>query len=184
MASYSTISTEATSEQTVLKPKPLSRKVLAFAGVASFVLGNRSCVEILIFRTRAAQYVYFGRADHPLCDTGVLAVTATPGTPSPGLRGSTATELLLDGDCTRQGGRHPLQNPKTCDCDYSSAGGCKISNVVDFPGCACKCIYDYFWTCHGEDANCKDKESDACKNPDASKAACEQGGGDCGGYTD
>jgi len=151
MASYSTISTEATSEQTVLKPKPLSRKVLAFAGVASFVLG-------------------------------VLAVTATPGTPSPGLRGSTATELLLDGDCTRQGGRHPLQNPKTCDCDYSSAGGCKISNVVDFPGCACKCIYDYFWTCHGEDANCKDKESDACKNPDASKAACEQGGGDCGGY--
>ena len=32
------------------------------------------------------------------------------------------------------------------------------------------------------DANCKDPESDACKNPDKSKASCEQGGGNCGGY--
>ena len=49
-ASYSTITPEATSEQTVLKSKPMSRKVLAFAGVASFVLGKHSCVEILDFR--------------------------------------------------------------------------------------------------------------------------------------
>jgi len=36
----------------VLKPK-LSRKVLTSAGVAAFVLGNRSRVEILDVRTRA-----------------------------------------------------------------------------------------------------------------------------------
>ena len=41
---------EATSEQTVLKPNPMSRKVLAFAGAAAFVLGNRSRVEILDLR--------------------------------------------------------------------------------------------------------------------------------------
>ena len=46
----SQISTEATSEQTALKPKPMSRKVLASAGVAAFVLGNRSRVEILDLR--------------------------------------------------------------------------------------------------------------------------------------
>jgi hypothetical protein len=32
------------------------------------------------------------------------------------------------------------------------------------------------------DVNCKDPESDACKNPDKSKASCKQGGGNCGGY--
>ena len=55
MASFSTISTKATSEQTALKPGPcpISRKVLAFAGAAAFVLGNRSRVEILDVRTRA-----------------------------------------------------------------------------------------------------------------------------------
>ena len=47
----SQISTEATSD--ALKPKPMSRKVLASAGVAAFVLGNRSRVEILDVRTRA-----------------------------------------------------------------------------------------------------------------------------------
>ena len=50
MASFSTISTKATSEQTALKPTPLSRKVLASAGAAAFVLGNRSRVEILDLR--------------------------------------------------------------------------------------------------------------------------------------
>ena len=50
MAPSYTTSTEATSEQTVLKPKPMSRKVLASAGVAAFVLGNRSRVEILDLR--------------------------------------------------------------------------------------------------------------------------------------
>ena len=45
MASVSTISTKATSEQTALCP--MSRKVLASAGVAAFVLSNRSRVEIL-----------------------------------------------------------------------------------------------------------------------------------------
>ena len=49
MASFSTISTKATSEQTVLNT-PLSRKVLASAGAAAFVLGNRSRVEILDLR--------------------------------------------------------------------------------------------------------------------------------------
>ena len=49
----SQISTEATSEQTALKPIPMSRKVLASAGVAAFVLGNRSRVEILVSGTRA-----------------------------------------------------------------------------------------------------------------------------------
>ena len=34
-------STKAPAEQTVLKP-PMSRKVLASAGAAAFVLGNRS----------------------------------------------------------------------------------------------------------------------------------------------
>ena len=113
--------------------------------------------------------------------TGVLAVTATPGTPSPGLRGSTATELVLDGDCVA---------PSTagtsfvhCDCDYHP-GGCTISQTQSISGCACKCIYELGWTCSGQDANCKDPTSDLCKNPDNSKAACEQGGGDCGGYKD
>jgi len=114
--------------------------------------------------------------------TGVLAVTATPGTPSPGLRGSTATELVLDGDCVA---------PSTagtsfvhCDCDYHP-GGCRISSIESIPGCACKCVYEtLLWTCHGQDANCKDPNSDACKNPDDTKASCEQGGGDCGGYKD
>ena len=41
--------TKAPAEQTVLKP-PMSRKVLASAGVAAFVLGNRSRVEILDLR--------------------------------------------------------------------------------------------------------------------------------------
>ena len=52
MAASYTIATEATSEQTALKPN-MSRKVLASAGVAAFVLGNRSRVEILDVRTRA-----------------------------------------------------------------------------------------------------------------------------------
>ena len=55
-------------------------------------------------------------------------------------------------------------------------------DAVDFPGCACKCFYSFLMSCKGVDANCKDPESDACKNPDKSKASCEQGGGNCGGY--
>ena len=55
-------------------------------------------------------------------------------------------------------------------------------DAVDFPGCACKCFYNFLLSCKGVDANCKDPESDACKNPDKSKASCEQGGGNCGGY--
>ena len=55
-------------------------------------------------------------------------------------------------------------------------------DAVDFPGCACKCFYSFLLSCKGVDANCKDPESDACKNPDKSKASCEQGGGNCGGY--
>ena len=156
----------------------MSRKVLAFAGAAAFVLGNRSRVEILDLRTRAYRIYFFGHAEY---DTGVLAVTATPGTPSPGLRGSTATELILNGDCARQGGRHPFETPVHCDCDYHP-GGCTISQTQSISGCACKCIYELGWTCSGQDANCKDPTSDLCKNPDNSKAACEQGGGDCGGY--
>ena len=58
------------------------------------------------------------------------------------------------------------------------------SQTQSISGCACKCIYELGWTCSGQDANCKDPTSDLCKNPDNSKAACEQGGGDCGGYTD
>ena len=42
MAPSYTTSTEAPAEQTALKPKPVSRKVLASAGAAAFVLGNRS----------------------------------------------------------------------------------------------------------------------------------------------
>ena len=50
MAPSYTTSTEAPAEQTALKPKPVSRKVLASAGAAAFVLGNRSRVEILDLR--------------------------------------------------------------------------------------------------------------------------------------
>ena len=78
-------------------------------------------------------------------------------------------------DCTKR---------DTCECGYQfkiGQSGCKITNAVDFPGCACKCRYNTF-RCTGKDANCKDPESDACKNPDKSKASCIQGGGACGGY--
>ena len=181
MAASDSTSTEATSEQTALKPN-MSRKVLASAGVAAFVLGNRSRVEILDLRTRAYRIYFFGHAEY---DTGVLAVTATPGAPAPGLRGSTARELLEDGACTKRLG-HPNKPSDTCDCGYALfAGGCYISDAVDFPGCACKCRtgrFPGYLSCHGVDVNCKDPESDACKNPDKSKASCKQGGGDCGGY--
>ena len=45
MASFSTISTKATSEQTALKPRPMSRKVLASAGVAAFVLNTQRAIN-------------------------------------------------------------------------------------------------------------------------------------------
>ena len=128
-----------------------------------------------------------GRAHDRIYGTGVLAVTATPGTPSPGVRGSTARKLVL-GDCTKRNpdkSRHPNWPADTCECRYHWYGlggvGCKISDAVDFPGCACKCTLG-FLSCTGVDANCKDPDSDACKNPDKSYASCEQGGGDCGGY--
>ena len=56
----SQISTEATSD--AHKPKPMSRKVLASAGVAAFVLGNRSRVEILDLRDARRSYVFFSDA--------------------------------------------------------------------------------------------------------------------------
>ena len=160
--------------------QPMSRKVLAFAGAAAFVLGNRSRVEILDLRDARDRIYFFGHAEY---DTGVLAVTATPGAPAPGVRGSTARKLLHD--CTKRLG-HPSKPSDTCECDYHylifAKRGCRISNAVDFPGCACYCYRSFLFTCTGVDANCKDPESDACKNPDKSKASCKQGGGDCGGY--
>ena len=42
--------------------KPMSRKVLAFAGAAAFVLGNRSRVEILDLRDARRSYVFFSDA--------------------------------------------------------------------------------------------------------------------------
>ena len=87
-------------------------------------------------------------------------------------------------DCTKRGGK-PAD---TCRCKHNCASfikcGCRISDAVDFPGCACKCTGPRTMgrDCSGVDVNCKDPESDACKNPDKSKASCEQGGGDCRGY--
>lgn len=67
-----------------------------------------------------------------------------------------------------------------CDCNYHT-GGCIISKMAP-PNFACECTYKVLWRCTGQTVACNDSASSICKKPDASKAACLFGGGDCGGY--
>jgi hypothetical protein len=68
-----------------------------------------------------------------------------------------------------------------CDCKYLS-GGCSIS-IAPPSGTACKCSYDFLFTCGGKVVGCSDPNSDYCAYPDISKRSCNLGGGDCGGYS-
>ena len=67
-----------------------------------------------------------------------------------------------------------------CDCNYHP-GGCIISKMAP-PNFACKCSYNILWRCTGETVACVDSGDKWCKKPDASKASCEFGGGECSGY--
>ena len=80
------------------------------------------------------------------------------------------------------GGRRMLDSAPSCDCDYH-AGGCTISKPAP-EGMACKCSYDYGWTCSGSVVTCSGTTSPFCQTPDKSIGSCSQGGGDCGGYKD
>ncbi|XP_066927748.1 uncharacterized protein [Clytia hemisphaerica] len=78
-----------------------------------------------------------------------------------------------DGDC--QGYKEG-----NCDCDYHP-GGCKISSPPPAYA-ACRCNYKGAWTCGGHLVRCPVWNNHFCLNPDFSKATCQFGGGDCGGY--
>jgi len=71
---------------------------------------------------------------------------------------------------------------KDCACEYYP-GGCVISKE-SVPDAACYCQYMGGWTCSGITVNCIDNSAEKCKNPDKSIAACVQGGGSCGAYTE
>ena len=68
---------------------------------------------------------------------------------------------------------------EACDCDYHS-GGCTISRAAS-PGNACKCVYKGAWTCSGFEVGCNSRKP-LCARPNKSRAACNLGNGDCGGY--
>jgi hypothetical protein len=70
-----------------------------------------------------------------------------------------------------------------CDCDYSSAGGCKIVSGAQ-KGAACKCNYRGGWTCRGAVTTCAPGYEDICGETGTSIAHCLAGGGDCEGYTE
>jgi len=73
----------------------------------------------------------------------------------------------------------PMFSQQKCDCNYHP-GGCMISWPAP-SGKACKCEYNFLWTCGGSLVTC-DYSNTKCANPDASKAACLLGRGDCGAY--
>jgi glycerophosphoryl diester phosphodiesterase len=83
---------------------------------------------------------------------------------------SVAACILGGGDCDGYKGA-------TCDCNYER-GGCYISRVAP-KGTACRCSYKGAWTCGGSVTRCRDENSRYCRTPDASRASCLQGGGDC-----
>ncbi|MBI3073476.1 MAG: hypothetical protein HYY84_15300 [Deltaproteobacteria bacterium] len=79
--------------------------------------------------------------------------------------------------CVQGGGDCDGYKKATCDCNYER-GGCYISKVAP-KGTACKCKYKGAWTCGGSVVKCNNPTSPKCANPDASKASCLLGGGDC-----
>jgi len=86
---------------------------------------------------------------------------------------SLQTCILGHGDCLGY-------SDAKCDCNYKS-GGCVLSKLPPHD-VACDCKYKGAWTCGGSITYCSDPSSYYCTNPDYSKATCEQGRGDCGGY--
>ena len=67
-----------------------------------------------------------------------------------------------------------------CRCGYRP-GGCIITRAAP-AGRACRCSYKGAWTCGGSVVDCRDLNSQHCKNPDQSFESCYQGSGDCDGY--
>merc|ERR1712179_878293 len=72
----------------------------------------------------------------------------------------------------------PLPSGHRCECSYH-LGGCQVS-VAPPAGYSCKCKYEGWWACDASLRLCDPEEE--CPAQCTSKACCQTGQGDCGGY--
>lgn len=76
----------------------------------------------------------------------------------------------------------PVGPVGTCECKYNKEPkGCKLEKPSP-PGLACRCKVDGE-KCISSVEKCKLGKDPKCLKPDVSKESCEQGAGDCEGYT-
>jgi hypothetical protein len=129
--------------------------------------GTHSVGGVICDQCSAGTYSAAGASACTLCSAGTYSAAGA----SECTRCSAGTYSAAGAsECTRS----------SCNCEFRRSG-CAIS-VAAPAGTACRCHYE-LGICSGTLVPCVDPQSPSCRQPDQSRASCDQGGGNCGGYS-